>query len=173
MLKKVCLLGASAVGKTSLVARIVRGTFSDVYRTTIGVRIERRTLELDGAPLDLILWDLEGDDEFAQVRLGYLRGAAGYLLVADGTRRHTLDTALRLARDAAPVVGDVPFVLLVNKLDRFEEWEITERDIAELKGRGLTVERASAKTGSGIAEALAGLCRALLQASRRAPVVAP
>ena len=84
--KKVCMLGAYAVGKTSLVMRFVKNVFSERYRTTIGVRIHKKELELDGRPFGLLLWDLHGDDEFQEVRDSYLRGAAGFLLVADGTR---------------------------------------------------------------------------------------
>ena len=40
-----------------------------------------------------MLWDIYGEDEFQTVRASYLRGASGYLLVADGTRQLTLDTA--------------------------------------------------------------------------------
>ena len=46
--KKVCMLGAFAVGKSSLVRRMVEGRFSERYATTVGVRIERLDLEADG-----------------------------------------------------------------------------------------------------------------------------
>jgi small GTP-binding protein len=160
--KKVCLLGASAVGKTSLVTRFVQGTFSDIYRTTIGVKIDRQLLRVGGRQLDLILWDLEGEDAFAQVALSYLRGASGYLLVADGTRAPTLDTALQLHERARAELGDVPHVMLLNKLDLFEQWEVSDKDVARLLAQGFRVERSSAKSGAGIAEAFAHLGAALL-----------
>ncbi|MFN6951418.1 MAG: Rab family GTPase, partial [Albidovulum sp.] len=83
--KKICLLGAFAVGKTSLVARFVRSTFSDKYLTTVGVKIDRKDLDLPGTPVTLMLWDLAGEDEFNTVQMSYLRGSAGLLIVADGT----------------------------------------------------------------------------------------
>jgi small GTP-binding protein len=162
---KVCLMGANAVGKTSLVSRFVFGIFSDVYQTTLGVKIDRKTIEVAGLDLDLVFWDLEGEDEFAQIRLAYLRGASGYVLVADGTRARTLDVARRLKREAARVLGDVPFVLLVNKLDRFDEWEVSAQDIAQLKEQGWRVQRSSARTGSGVVEAVDDLGRQLLHAA--------
>ena len=67
--KKICLLGASAVGKTSLVRRFVQGIFSDVYRTTIGVQIESKRITVGDRELQLIIWDLEGEDAFAQVQM--------------------------------------------------------------------------------------------------------
>src|ERR1051325_7234218 len=71
--KKICMLGAYAVGKTSLVARFVRSIFSEKYHTTIGVKIDKKTLRVDDQELSLILWDLAGEDDFYQVRMSYLR----------------------------------------------------------------------------------------------------
>jgi GTPase SAR1 family protein len=46
--KKICLLGAFAVGKTSLVTQFVDSIFSENYHTTVGVRIEKKALSLGG-----------------------------------------------------------------------------------------------------------------------------
>ena len=62
---KVCLVGAPAVGKTSLVRRYVEGAFSEEYLTTIGVRISRKRVEVNGEPVGLVVWDINGDDAFA------------------------------------------------------------------------------------------------------------
>ena len=62
--KKVCMLGAFAVGKSSLVRRMVEGRFSDRYATTVGVRIERLDMDCRGQALRLLLWDIAGDDDF-------------------------------------------------------------------------------------------------------------
>ena len=47
MQKKICLLGGFGVGKTSLVSRFVHSIFSDKYLTTLGVKIEKKTITLD------------------------------------------------------------------------------------------------------------------------------
>jgi small GTP-binding protein len=98
--KKVCMIGSFAVGKTSLVARFVKSIFSEKYLTTVGAKIDKKMVRLGNQELTLILWDLHGDDEFQKVRTSYLQGSASYLLVADGTRRVTLDKALRLQKEA-------------------------------------------------------------------------
>src|SRR5688572_18423339 len=115
--KKVCMLGATGVGKTSLVSRFVTSLFSDKYLTTIGVKVDKKTLTVDGTDVTLLLWDIYGQDEFQTVRTSYLRGASGYLLVADGTRQLTLDTARELQKTAQGVIGAVPFILVLNKMD--------------------------------------------------------
>jgi small GTP-binding protein len=116
--KKICMLGGFAVGKTSLVSRFVHSVFSDKYLTTVGVKIEKKTVDLATEKLDLMIWDLYGEDDFQKVRTSYLRGSSGFLLVADGTRRSTLATAIALQETAERAVGRVPFLLLVNRAGR-------------------------------------------------------
>ena len=64
--KKICMLGAFAVGKTSLVKQYVSGIFSEKYHTTVGVKIDKKMVEVDGQSMTLILWDLHGEDEFSK-----------------------------------------------------------------------------------------------------------
>ena len=157
---KVCMIGATSVGKTSLVARYVSSIFSETYRTTIGVRIETRRVERPAGTSELVLWDLSGEDEFQSVRSAYLRGAAGYLIVVDGTRRDTLDTALSLQAkaQAQATTGDVPFVIALNKADRVADWDV---DAKTLKERESSVVRTSAKTGEGVEDAFNRLVDAM------------
>jgi small GTP-binding protein len=160
--KKVCMLGAYAVGKTSLVSRFVRSIFSEKYHTTVGVKIDKKTLKCDDRLLSLILWDLAGEDDLIQVRMSYLRGSAGYLLVADGTRRATLDKALELQQRADGEIGTVPFILVINKLDVMDDWEIGETDLASLSQSGWQVVATSARTGVGVEQAFLALGQKML-----------
>ncbi len=160
--KKVAVLGAFAVGKTSLVQRFVTGIFSDRYLTTIGVKIDRRDVAVDGRPVSLMVWDLQGEDERHRVRMGHVRGSSGLLLVADGLRSATVTTALQLADEARAVVGDVPCLLLVNKDDRRGDWEVASAQVDAWRQAGHDVRVTSALTGSGVAEAFADLARRMV-----------
>ena len=162
--KKICMVGSFAVGKTSLVARFVKGIFSDRYLTTVGVKIDQKDLEIEGQQLRFMLWDLHGEDEFQRIRPTYLRGTAGALLVADGTRPDTLDVALRLGEEVQSVAGDVPLLLLLNKADLKGEWQISAAQEAELVESGWQVLQTSAKTGAGVEESFRELGRLLLAA---------
>jgi len=162
--KKVCLLGAFAVGKTSSVQRFVRSIFSERYLTTLGVKIDKKVLRANGQEVELIIWDLAGEDEFVMVRLSYLRGAAGILLVVDGTRAETLETALALHKKVEDKIGRVPYALLVNKADRSSEWEIHSGEVDRLAERGWMVLETSAKTGQGVEDAFRALAAEMLEA---------
>ena len=112
--KKICMLGSFAVGKTSLVRRFVESIYSEVYHTTVGVKIDKKLVRHNDTVVTLMLWDLYGEDEFQKLRWSYLRGAAGYLLVADGTRRNTLEKAFALEQRVREEVGEIPFIFVVN-----------------------------------------------------------
>ena len=158
--KKICMVGAFAVGKTSLVKRYVEGIFDDKYLTTIGVKISKKTLEVDHVDMELILWDIEGEDEFTKVRTSYLKGAAALILVIDGTRRETVDIALGI-RDAADAVARQPHkcVAIVNKSDLREEWEVTRDDIKHIQSLGIPVLKTSAKNDNGVEKAFESIGR--------------
>jgi hypothetical protein len=160
---KVCLIGATAVGKSSLMARYVSSIFSEQYRTTIGVKIETRSARRGEQTIELVLWDLSGEDEFQNVQPSYLRGASGYLLVIDGTRRETLETAIRLSERVHATIGPVPCVVVLNKADLVATWELKPADLAAMHGRGWLVVEASAKTGAGVDVAFDHLVDAMIQ----------
>ncbi len=157
--KKVCMLGAFATGKTSLVQRFVRSMFSEKYHTTVGVKIDKKQVEVDDAIVNMLLWDLAGEDDFQKIRTSYLRGASGFIFVVDGTRKDTLDRALAIRETAIDAVGDVPTVFALNKADLVEAWELdndTLSELGELTGR---VERTSAKTGDSVEPVFEWLAR--------------
>jgi small GTP-binding protein len=155
--KKICMLGAFSVGKTSLVKRYVASVFSETYLTTVGVKIDKKTVDLGGMVVNLILWDMAGEDDIASLRMSYLRGSAGYVLVADGTRRATLDVALSLRARVEVDHGPLPCVLLLNKNDLAAQWAVSEAEIAGLRNSGWWVQSSSARSGEGVEKAFTDL----------------
>jgi small GTP-binding protein len=155
--KKICMLGGFSVGKTSLVKRFVESVFSESYLTTVGVKIDKKTVNLVDRIVHLILWDLAGEDDIASLRMSYLRGSAGYVLVADGTRPATLETALSLRRRAEAEYGPLPFALLLNKHDLAEQWAIRDDEVENLRQSGWWVRSSSARTGENVEDAFMDL----------------
>ena len=164
--KKICLVGAFAVGKTSLVARFVKQMFSENYHTTIGVKVDKKVLEVEGQDVTLVIWDLYGEDDFQKLRTSYLKGSAGLLFVADGTRRSSLDTAFALRVRIAETIGEIPCSLLVNKADLEPDWELGPADLEGLRASGHDLHLTSAKTGAGVEEAFQSLARRMLDPDR-------
>lgn len=147
--KKICMVGAPAVGKTSLVARYVKSIFSEKYLTTVGVKIDKKVVRAADQDITLILWDLAGEDEFLQLQTSYLRGSSGYMLVADGTRLSTLLKTMALQKKVEEAVGKIPFILVINKLDLKDQWEIDDAAL-EAPSKNWVVRQTSAKSGFGV-----------------------
>ena len=161
--KKICMIGAFSVGKTSLVERYVHSIFSDQYLSTVGVKISKKTLQIQNEEVSLVLWDMEGKDDFSDINLSYLRGAMGIFLVADGLRRETLDDVATLRDVVKKVAANIPQVILVNKVDLESSWEISDRDLERLKRPDTIIMKTSAKSGVGVNEAFLALAEAMLQ----------
>ena len=160
---KICMLGSSAVGKTSLVQRYVRGIFSERYLTTMGAKIDKKSVIVDEKMVDMVLWDLNGEDRYQEVHLDYVRGAAGYLLVVDRTRKSTFEAAHALHQKVLDAIGDIPFVTLFNKSDLEDSWEDFDKDVQAIEEKGWSILHTSAKLGTGVDEAFLFLARKLIQ----------
>jgi small GTP-binding protein len=160
--KKICMLGSFAVGKTSLVRRFVESIYSDVYQTTVGVKIDKKNVKVGEKEISLVLWDIYGEDDYQKMRWTYLRGASGYLLVADGTRKTTLEKAVSLEQKVREEVGAIPFVLVINKSDLIRDWELDPALESQLAANGWGILRSSAKTGEGVEESFSLLTRKML-----------
>jgi small GTP-binding protein len=154
IVRKVCLVGTFAVGKTSLATRFLTNTFPGTYLPTVGVRVGSREIDLTGgARAKLVVWDIAGHDELTTLSTTYLKGAAGLILIADGTRANTFLIAQRLLEQARQGLGPVPAVVVLNKFDLPDDWEVAEAAVEELKHKGLQIFLTSAKTGDGVADA--------------------
>lgn len=154
------MVGAFAVGKTSLVRRFVHNIYDEKYLTTIGVKIDRRVVDLDEVAVNLILWDLAGEDAFEELKLDYVRGSSGLILVADGTRPDTLGVARALRTRTREAFGELPAVLALNKVDLTDGWRLDDEDLDFAhQSRQWQVFRTSALTGASVEKMIWRLAR--------------
>lgn len=159
---KIALIGATGVGKTSLATRYVHSIFSERYRTTVGVKIESKEVRRDDRVVQLVIWDISGEDEFQSVQPAYVAGSAGCVLVLDGTRRDTVDTGIGLVSRMRAAIGSAPFVVVVNKADLLEDWQVRAEDLWRLREVACGTVETSARTGSGVEHAFEMLVDAIL-----------
>ena len=143
--KKVCMVGEFSVGKTSLTQKFVNNVFSEKYLTTIGVKID--TVEVNDTKL--IVWDVAGRDSLSPINASYLVGAAGIVLVADGTRAQTIESIPEIWSLVEQRIGNVPCVVALNKAD-LEDWHVDETAIGSLEDKGWDVFKTSAKDGAKV-----------------------
>jgi small GTP-binding protein len=161
--KKVCMVGVFGTGKTSLVQQFVRSRFSEKYHSTVGVKIDRKEVDLRGTQVNLLLWDLAGQDSFQGVQGSYLRGSSGIFFVVDGTRPNTVEELAGLQALVQEAVGAVPAVIAANKADLTDQWQLDDKDLAALYGERRFVLKTSAKTGAGVNEAFLWLAGQMMR----------
>ncbi|RAV28010.1 Rab family GTPase [Sinomicrobium soli] len=115
--KKIVLLGHFGVGKTSLVRRFVENTFSDNYKVTIGVHILKKEVILPENQVNLIIWDIEGNEDISATRSSYLMGSHGFIYVFDTTRRSTFEHLEHDLDHLRNHYNNVPVTVVGNKND--------------------------------------------------------
>jgi small GTP-binding protein len=160
--KKICMLGSFSVGKTSLVTRYVQSVYSAEYLTTVGVKVDKKVIRFGNQQVTLMLWDLAGDDDFQRMNVTFLRGSAGIIYVADGTRPASLDAVLDLRERVRANLGDLPAVLALNKVDLVDAWQIEEAQVEQLRTEEWSVRKTSAKEGLEVEESFSELASRLL-----------
>ena len=114
---KVLLLGDGAVGKTSLVRRYVHKTFEQDYLMTVGMEPYAHSVQIDNKLITLQLWDIAGQERFANMRSMFFKGALGAILVYDITRKETLNNLGTWIKDALDSNPKMIFSMAGNKVD--------------------------------------------------------
>ena len=159
--KKVCMVGVFGTGKTSLVMQFVHSKFSAKYHSTVGVKIDRKTVDLNGEPVTLVLWDLAGKDPQQDIPASYLRGSHGVILVVDGTRRETWEQLPDLDRLIRGAAGIIPTVVALNKSDLADQWSFRPGE-EEALTKSRSIVRTSAKSGEGVEEIFLRVTRGMV-----------
>jgi len=157
--KKVILVGHFGVGKTSLVRQYVHQKFSDDYLTTIGVKIDKKEITIDGNTVQLILWDIAGETSASKIPQSYKLGAHGILYVVDVTRPSTYKNINKQIFDLRKLLPDAPVICLANKSDLLSP-DFRNEFKNQLGDRKMYFT--SAKTGENVEEAFESLTKDIM-----------
>lgn len=157
--KKVILTGSFGVGKTSLFKRFLYNEFSDKYLTTIGVKVDKKTIEVEGKEVTLMLWDIAGEIAQNKVPNSYFLQSSAILYVFDLTRPSTygnMEVDLKYLEDKVP--GGL-IKVVANKRDLVSDEEL-EKVTAEVARKPDIIT--SAKTGDNVEELFFELAKKLI-----------
>jgi len=167
ILKKICLLGDFAVGKTSLIRRYVDNQLSDDYLSTIGVKLSRKKIEVPAqlvpAAMELIIWDLEGKVNFSESFSPYLKGASGAIVVGDVTRPDSITNIKNHINAFLSVNPRASVCVAYNKTDLLDGTAAPSLDF-EGHDRVVKTHRTSAKSGDGVTELFESLSKKIISA---------
>lgn len=149
------------MGKSSLVRKFVHSVFSDDYHSTLGVKVDRKTVTIDGWDVAMVLWDMHGETEGLEVPKNYLRGASAALVVFDATRPETATIAAELCERVKEVSPNAIVMTVANKSDIATDWDAADQAAANIDALGPI--RTSAKTGDNVDEAFSQLAVKLIE----------
>ncbi len=157
--KKIILTGSFGVGKTSIFNQFIFQKFSDKYLTTIGVKVNKKTMNVKGQELSLLVWDIAGEVTQDKVPTSYFLGASGIIYVMDLSRPLTFDKAEEDTKYLKNLIPGAKLKLVGNKKDLLTESELAET-VANIK---LPIDSiTSAKTGENILELFTSLAEDLI-----------
>lgn len=150
---KVVVVGNGAVGKSSMIQRYCKGIFTKDYKKTIGVDFLERQIQVDGKDVRLMLWDTAGQEEFDAITKAYYRGAQACVLVFSTTDWESFEAIHSWKEKVEAEVGDIPTVLVQNKIDLLDESVINNEEAENLaKKFKLMFYRASVKEDLNVTE---------------------
>jgi small GTP-binding protein len=165
---KLCLVGETGVGKTSLIRRYVTDKFEDRYIATVGTKITKKSIDVvwrdEQRTLDMTIWDIMGEKGFRTLlKEAYFHGAQGVIAICDLTRPDTLFDLSGWVNLALKQVGEVPFVFMGNKTDLTKEKMADEQDLAKLSAiHKSPYYLTSAKTGENVDNAFRSISKAIV-----------
>jgi small GTP-binding protein len=152
------------VGKTSLVYRFIENKFRENYKSTLGVNLLKKDMNLKNyGDISAQIWDLGGQESFRSLRKLYLEGANGALVIFDTTKEKTFEKLQSWIQDFKQARGDEPLVLIGNKIDLKNNIKIKEEQTREFANtHNMKYILTSAKTGSNVEKAFIELTKIIL-----------
>ncbi|EAY00622.1 small GTP-binding protein, putative [Trichomonas vaginalis G3] len=163
---KIVLLGATMVGKTTLVTRFITGEFDQSIKSTVGACYASKVVPIDGESIKLQIWDTAGQEKFKNLVPMYFRAAKVAILTFSVCDPESADEVIFWSNNLKQnTPGVMPALFVVaNKIDLPDRKVPTEKgqQIAEEVG-GEYVE-VSAKDGFNIDNLLQKIGQAALKA---------
>ena len=165
---KILLLGAGAVGKTSLIKQYTEGEFKKDYIPTVGVEFFPKEIILNDFQIKSKIWDIAGQEKFTLYKdsvnyYTYFKGAHAALVVFDYSRPETfaiLET--EWISSLHEISGKVPFVLIGNKFD-LEKQVKQDKINAFINTHGVPFIETSAMNNINVEEAFFKIFKAILK----------
>eukprot|EP01013_Petalomonas_cantuscygni_P027335 TRINITY_DN5019_c0_g1_i1.p1 TRINITY_DN5019_c0_g1~~TRINITY_DN5019_c0_g1_i1.p1 ORF type:complete len:199 (-),score=24.11 TRINITY_DN5019_c0_g1_i1:1106-1702(-) len=160
---KLVLLGESAVGKSSLVLRFVRGEFYEYQESTIGAAFLTQTVQIGDRSIKFEIWDTAGQERYRTLAPMYYRGASAAIVVYDITNPESFQRAKGWVKDLRRQ-GDANIVIALagNKADKADARAVDAQEAAAYaEDNGLIFLETSAKTAVNVAEIFIRIAEAL------------
>jgi len=158
---KLVLLGESAVGKSSLVLRFVKGQFLEYQESTIGAAFLTQTVSLNDTIVKFEIWDTAGQERYHSLAPMYYREAQAAIVVYDITSTDSFERAKswikELQRQGNP---NIVIALAGNKSDLDTNRRIQQTEAQTYADdNALLFMETSAKTAANVNELFVAIAK--------------
>ncbi|MFX0043065.1 MAG: Rab family GTPase [Candidatus Hodarchaeota archaeon] len=162
---KIVLLGEANVGKTSLLYRWIENKFRENYKSTLGVNLLKKDMNITGyGEVSAQIWDLGGQESFKSLRRLYLEGANGALLLYDVTNKESYEKLDDWIQSFKKDRENEPIILIGNKSDLKDKIKIKDKDANQFaKKNNMDIIITSAKTGENVERSFIELTTKILK----------
>ena len=153
-LLKFVIIGDSGVGKSNILLRYIYNTFSEEFKTTVGVEFGAKNIEINKKVYRIQIWDTAGQENFRSIARAYYKNSVCACVVYDISSRSSFEDIQIWIDDCTKQTSkSVLLVLIGNKNDLNDKREVSyEEGEAYAKAHKMYFLEASAKTGQNINE---------------------
>uniref|UniRef100_A0A1A8RQU6 RAB31, member RAS oncogene family n=1 Tax=Nothobranchius rachovii TaxID=451742 RepID=A0A1A8RQU6_9TELE len=129
---KVCLLGDTGVGKSSIVCRFVQDHFDHNISPTIGASFLTKTVPCGNELHKFLIWDTAGQERFHSLAPMYYRGSAAAVIVYDITKLDSFQTLKKWVKELKEHgPEDIVVAIAGNKNDLGDIREVPMKEAKE------------------------------------------
>ena len=118
---KISVIGDGAVGKTSLIQKYTKGDFNSQYIMTLGAQFTKHKTKVNNVPIDLVFWDIAGQESFASLRPGFYKGCKAAIIVFSHEQNEhgnkSFENISKWLTEIKKHCGLLPVILFGNKID--------------------------------------------------------
>ena len=150
---KVCFVGDSSCGKTSIINRMKRDDFNSNTEATLGSNSDNLVTKINGKVVNVIIWDTAGQERYKILSPLYVRNSEVIVFVFDLTSVISFRSLDHWYDAVTDVITDFKPFFVGNKNDLQAEIVVSTNEAIQYAERkhGFYTET-SEKTGFGVKE---------------------
>ncbi|NHJ20097.1 MAG: GTP-binding protein [Candidatus Lokiarchaeota archaeon] len=162
---KIIICGDPSVGKSSLILRFTNNAFRRHYIPTLGVHVSDKIFQVKESYVQLVLWDIAGQQKFQTMRQQFYLGSDGLFLIFDLSKPSSFESVSNWFYDIQNQLKDRPILtgfIIGNKRDLAPGSEtISEKGSDLARYLNLGYIETSALTGENVEEAFYAIAETL------------
>lgn len=169
---KLCIIGDTDVGKSTLSKRYCDGVTPENTTSTIGASFLQKRLQISNCDISLQIWDTAGQERFRSMAPMYYRQAKAAVCVFDVTNEESFHRVSSWLKDLKSHADpNVVVCIAGNKCDKPATFNLELCD-QFAKSVGSTFFKTSALTGEGVEECFTKVATEVVSVCRASGLIA-